>query len=91
MINEGILLEIVLTAGFVSLFAAFLLLLAKKVGIVEWMQVHGGRWVSAIANCDFCMSWWLSVIMTAIVAPFICEAWLLAIPFISTPLTRHWL
>ena len=38
-----------------ALWVAFVLLLAYKVGIVEWMQVHGNELVSKMAHCDFCM------------------------------------
>lgn len=84
-------LELFAVAGFVSLFAAFVVLLAYKLGIVEWLQVHGSKEIAELAHCDFCMSWWASVVITAIVAPFVCEWWLFAVPFIATPLARHWL
>ena len=85
------LLYMFLVAGFVSFFAVFLLLLAYKWKIVEWLQVHGSEKVSEMAHCDFCMSWWLSVSLTIIISPFVAEWWLVAVPFIATPLTRHWL
>ena len=85
------LLYMFLVAGFVSFFAVFLLLLAYKWKIVEWLQVHGSEKVSEMAHCDFCMSWWLSLSLTIIISPFVTEWWLVAVPFIATPLTRHWL
>ena len=84
-------LYLLATAGFTSLFAAFLLLLAYKVGLVEWLQVHGSDKISKMAHCDFCMSWWLCVLMTIIVLSVMPEVYLLAVPFIATPMTRHWL
>ena len=89
--NKMQVLEMLTTSGFVSLFSAFLLLLAYKWGIVEWMQVHGNDTISKRAHCDFCMSWWLCLLLTLVVAPFIGEWWLLAVPVIATPLSRHWL
>lgn len=76
-------------ACFVSLFATFLLLLAYKVGLVEWMQVHGSNMISKMAHCDFCMSWWLCVLVTIVVISVMQEPYLLSVPFIATPLTRH--
>ena len=78
-----------LVAAFVSFFAVFLLLLAYKWKLVEWLQVHGSERIAEMAHCDFCMSWWLCVLLTVIVSPFFCQPWLLAVPFIATPITRH--
>lgn len=89
--DNVVLLEVLALSGFMSMVAAFMLLLAYKVGIVEWLQVHGNEMVSKMAHCDFCMSWWLCVLLTAIVIVFVCEPYVLAVPFIATPLTRHWL
>ena len=43
----------------VSLVSAFLLLLATKVGIVEYLQTHGDSCISKMAQCYFCMSFWM--------------------------------
>lgn len=85
------LLRLLAVVGFVSLFAAFLVLLAHKVGLVEWMQVHGSDLVSKMAHCDFCMSWWCCVLLTVMVMAVTGEVYLAAVPFIATPLTRYWL
>lgn len=76
-------------AVMVALWVAFLLLLAYKVGIVEWMQVHGGKFISKMAQCDFCMSWWLSVIITLVFLGLTGDVELLVVPFLSTPIARR--
>lgn len=43
-------------------FAAYALVLLTKWGVVEWMQVHGCGFVSELASCDFCLSWWVSLV-----------------------------
>lgn len=80
---------ILMYAVMVALWVTFLLLLAYKVGIIEWMQVHGGKFISKMAQCDFCMSWWLSVIITLVVFCFTCNVMLLVVPFLSTPIARR--
>ena len=84
-------LRLLAVAGFTSLFASFLLLLAYKVGLVEWMQVHGSELVSKMAHCDFCTSWWLCVLLTIMILAVTGELYFFVVPFIATPLTRHWL
>ena len=80
---------IIVYAMMVALWVAFLLLLAYKVGLIEWMQVHGGKLISQMAQCDFCMSWWLSVIITLVVLCFTGDVMLLVVPFLSTPIARR--
>ena len=73
----------------VALMAAFVVVLLKKWGIAEWMQVHGNGFVSQLFSCDFCMSWWASVIIaTAGLLLFNDAAFLLA-PVLATPIARY--
>lgn len=80
---------IVIVSFMVGCTAAFLLLLAYKLGIVEWLQVHGDVVVSKMAQCDFCMSWWLSVAITILLAVIMDDVTLIFVPFISTPIARR--
>lgn len=75
---------------FVSAFAAaFLLGLLGKWGVVQWLQTHGNRFFSAMANCNFCLSWWSGVIVAVAIAAATGEAAMLLLPFCTTMLTRH--
>lgn len=76
-------------AALAACLAAFLLLLGKKWGIVERMQVRGNRFFSAMAHCDFCLSWWLSVLIAVLLALLAAEWRLLLLPFFTTPLARR--
>ena len=72
----------------VSMVAAFFILLAKKLGIVEWMQIHGDKCISQMVSCDFCMSFWAGTLI------FVCVACLYGNPLflfggvVSCPITR---
>lgn len=81
-------ITITITALAVACVAAFLLLLAYKWGIVEWLTVHGNDIVSEMAHCDFCMCWWLCVILSLLVVIITNEASALLIALISTPIAR---
>lgn len=76
------------TILYISLLAAFLLLLARKLGGIEWLQVHGNDLVWELASCEFCLSWWVCLVLSCCAALFTGD-WhcLLAAPF-ATPLTR---
>ena len=69
-------------------FSTFLLMLAVKWKVVEWMQVHGNDFFSKLANCDFCLSWWVNVILSIILFAVTLDVTVLAVPFCATMLTR---
>lgn len=72
----------------IALAAAFVVLLVKKWGMAEYMQVHGDRITSRLFSCDLCMSFWASLMISCFAVCFIDECWVLAVPVFSTPITR---
>jgi len=75
---------------FVALVAAFVVALLKKWGVAEYMQVHGDRFTSQMFSCDFCMSWWASVLVMLLSVSFVGDnvAFLL-VPVLATPIARY--
>lgn len=86
--NSFILFQTVMMTLIVASITAFLLLAAYKMGIVEYLQVHGNKLVSEMAHCDFCMCWWLSVAVSVVFLVVTMDFLCLGIPFLSTPLAR---
>lgn len=87
----GYLLVVILWAIITACLATFFLLLAYKWGVIEWLQVHGNEFVSQLANCTFCLSWWTCLAVSLV---FIIESrdiTFLFIPVIATPITRKML
>ena len=72
----------------IALAAAFVVLLVKKWGMAEWMQVHGDRFTSQLFSCDLCMSFWAAALLMFVALFFMDEAWLLLVPVFTTPITR---
>lgn len=72
----------------VALSAAFIVLLAKKVGITEWMQVHGDKVLSQMASCDFCLSFWAGTLLFMVLACVYDDPLLMFGGMVSCPLTR---
>lgn len=72
----------------VALVAAFAVLLVKKWGIAEYVQVNGDKYLSQLFGCDLCMSFWASVIITIVVMCVTNDLSLIAVPFFATPVTR---
>lgn len=78
-----------IVALLVACLSAFCLLLAYKLGIVELLQVEGNEFISKMAHCDFCMSWWLSVIISVIIIIASGDVMFLLTPFFATPIARR--
>lgn len=72
----------------VALAASFMVLLVKKWGIAEWMQIHGGEVMSRLFSCDFCMSFWSSLVVCVLISCWHEDPVLLAVPLFSTPIAR---
>lgn len=74
---------------FISLIAAFIITLLKKIGVIEYMQIKGNNLIHKLANCDFCLSFWIGGIFAFILAAATREPMFLAVPLFSTMITRN--
>lgn len=72
----------------IALASAFVLTLAYKWGVIEWMQVHGDKIISQMANCDFCLSFWSNVIVCMVVMLVVDDVTIGLAPVFSTMITR---
>ena len=72
----------------VSALSAFIVNLLIKWGFVMWLQVHGNDFFSKLANCHFCISWWVNVIVCIIIAIALRDWRFLFLPFFSTVITK---
>lgn len=80
--------DVLIESGIVALTAAFIILLLKKWGVVEWLQVHGSNLVSQMANCDFCLSWWTSLSVAIALALCIDDWRAVFVSLLATPICR---
>lgn len=84
----SVLLKVLLASFIMSALSAFLLILAIKWKVIEYMQVHGNDFFSKLANCDFCLSWWANCILCLSAFSVTGDVVLLAVPFVATMITR---
>lgn len=73
---------------FVALLAAFIVLLVKKWGWSEWMQVHGDKILSKLFSCDLCMSFWAGLFISFAFVCWYDDPIYMIMPVFTTPLTR---
>lgn len=73
---------------YISLASAFIILLIGKIGIRDGIIARAPKLISQLFDCDFCLSFWTSLILAIILAIFFGEMSIILIPIISTPITR---
>lgn len=73
---------------YIALAAAFAILLAERLGIRDKIVAEAPKLISQLFECDFCLSFWTSLILAIILAIFFNEMSIIFIPIISTPITR---
>ncbi len=73
---------------YVALAAAFVVLLVKKWGWAEWMQIHGDKFTSRLFSCDLCMSFWAAVLVCLFLVCWYDHSSLIFLPVFTTPITR---
>lgn len=72
----------------VALMAAFIVLLVKKWGIAEWMQIHGDKYLSKLFSCDLCMSFWAAMAVCLVLMCWNNDNTLIFVPMFTTPISR---
>lgn len=72
----------------IALTSAFFILFIGKIGTRDFIIEQGPKLLSEMFSCDFCLSFWVSLILAIILALLTLSPELLVVPFISTPITR---
>ncbi len=73
---------------YTALTAAFVILLIGKLGIRDDIIARAPKLISQLFDCDFCLSFWTSLILAVILAIFLENTSIIFISVISTPITR---
>lgn len=70
------------------LLGSFLIILIERIGLREKGQIYGPKLISKMLNCDFCLSFWVCVLISVAIFIKIGNASIFAIPFLATPVIR---
>lgn len=84
-------IELFFIAMIIACIAAFVVTLMHKWGFVEYMQVNADNFpevVNKLFSCDFCLSWWVSVVISIVFAISMSYLIVLLCPFIATPVSK---
>lgn len=76
----------------VALLAAFVILFITKTGFRENMRnkadIKGFTLIGDMLDCDFCLSFWIIMVISVILAMTFNSLFALLIPFFAAPITR---
>jgi hypothetical protein len=81
--------SLLICVALVALLSTFIILLAMKLGIIEWIQLHGDTFLSEMAKCNFCLSFWVGTALFVIIACYYDNALLIFGGVLSCPITRY--
>lgn len=84
----GLMGRLAVAAVLTGCLTAWVVILLKKWGVVEWVQVHGNAFFVKLASCDFCLNWWIGWCIVVVAVVVTGEWILLAVPFFSTTIGR---
>ena len=88
--NIAMMCDFVCWVAVVGMIAAFVLSLADKWGIIEYLQIHAPNdFLNKLFSCPFCCSWWVGVAISLSLLLVTKEWFFLAVPLCSTILTRE--
>lgn len=81
--------DLLVNSVVIGLVASFFIMLAKKWGLVEQMQMRGNDFFSEMARCDFCLSWWTCCVLTALFLLVTGDIDMVYMPFLGTMISRY--
>lgn len=81
--------ELLINGMVVGIIAAFFVMLAKKWGIIEQIQMRGNEFFSEMARCDFCLSWWTCCVLTLLYVLATGNVDMIYMPFVGTMISRY--
>ena len=75
----------------VALITTFIVLFISKIGLCDFIIMRSPKLISKLFSCDFCLCFWASVLISAILFlqqnPY--DALFIVIPVCSTPIARY--
>lgn len=84
-------IEFVCTAIIIALIACWVILFITKTGAREYIQVHAPKLISQMFSCDFCLSWWLCLLLAICFSIGTGNPVIILCAFCSTPIARYYL
>lgn len=73
----------------IALITAFVVLFTEKIGLRDVIIMSSPKVVSKLFSCDFCLCFWVSLILTFIAHFIVNWPFTIILPICSTPIARY--
>lgn len=84
------LINLLVISAAVALAVAFVILFIGKSGMRDFLMERARyRFIYDLLDCDFCLSFWLSLIISVVLSFIFANEAMLIIPLFSTALARY--
>lgn len=77
-----------LTAIVTAAFAAFIIIMTTKIGLRDYLINKTKGTLQQLLECEFCLGFWIAVIISVFLSINNKDISFMLIPFISAPITR---
>lgn len=78
----------IITIILIALVAAWMILFLIKIRVIEYIQIHACELLAKMASCEFCLSWWLCVVIAIITAIVNNDFYIIFYAVPATPICR---
>lgn len=79
---------VIIAAIFIACIASFIILFISKVNLRNFIIARAPKIISELFSCDFCLCFWISLILAIILAIIFNNINIIITPIISTPIAR---
>ncbi len=86
----GLMGRVLVASVLTGCFTSWVVVLLRKLGVLEILQVQGNKFISKLASCDYCLNWWLSWAFALPIGLLTGDVVWFGVPFFSTTIGR-WL
>lgn len=83
--------EFLCAAIIIALITCWIVLFITKVGIREKIQVYSPKIISDLFSCDFCLCWWICLIISVVFSCVTGTGEYVLCAFCATPLARYFI
>ena len=84
----GLMGRVLVAALLTGCLTSWVVILLKKWGVIEWVQVHGNAFFDKLVSCDYCLNSWLAWCVVVVASVVTGEWWQAGVPFFSTTIGR---
>ena len=81
-------LNLLVYSFLVASLSAFIVIILHKTRIIDGLSKSTNSYLYKLSQCNFCLSFWVSLVISCLVVVYTGNILYMAIPVISSPISR---